>query len=63
MIKRAHGEPTITDAQIKSSMETYNTHGNRDSSIERLKAFKWFEVMKFMQANPHILLQLLSLQE
>lgn len=34
-----------------------------ETSKERLQAYKWLEVMKFMQMNPHVLMQMLTIQE
>lgn len=36
---------------------------SRERSSSQLQGFKWGEVMKFMQANPHVLMQLLAISE
>ena len=67
LIKRAHGERTPSLQQVKEMLTKGQRATDRskpaETSKERLQAYKWLEVMKFMQMNPHVLMQMLTIQE
>ena len=68
LIKRAHGEPALTDAQIEARLDQGSGSppggsGSPGRRRRRVLEFKWHAVMKFMHKNPQVLLQMLSMYD
>ena len=51
--------PMMTDEDICG----YLANKGMPNSDESVKQYKWREVMRFMQTNPHVMMQLLNMNE
>lgn len=56
LIRQAHGNFYLTDEYIEENLLPAECkHDGESNNEEKLLAYKWIQVMRFMKKNPHIL--------